>query len=111
MGEVMMLQNIKKVAMLYDEDWFGEQALFHGGLIHHVTMRCETDCEFLVLSRSDFRQQVSLFPSVQIEYEMLITEFFPDNALTMNKAESIIASSVGNPSMGVGCRSDGARMS
>jgi len=74
-GEVLMMHNGKQVGILADEDWFGEKALFLTDLVHHVTMRCETDCEFLLLSRVDFFQQVGQFPKVKDEYEALVFEF------------------------------------
>jgi len=37
-------------------------------LVHKLTIRCETDCEFLVLGRSGFNQQVRKFPKMQKEH-------------------------------------------
>lgn len=82
-GEVMFNRNNKKLGLLFREDWFGEQALFFEGLIHNVTMKCETECEFLVISRPEFLRQVGQFPVVQQEFDTLL------NALWSQKDPSL----------------------
>jgi CRP-like cAMP-binding protein len=73
-GEVAAEHEEERVAVLRAEDWFGERALFLADLVHNVTMRCETDCEFLVLRRDDFMQCISMFPLMKRDFEALSTD-------------------------------------
>jgi len=73
-GEVRFSNMKKQLGALQVEDWFGERALFSDGLIHNATMRCETDCEFLVIARRDFLEAIAQFPSVLDEYEALLND-------------------------------------
>lgn len=69
-GEVKFMNHRGKMAgMLHSEDWFGARALFFEGIVHHVTVKCEKDCEFLSLSRQDFLDQIRQFPEVQQEFK------------------------------------------
>lgn len=73
-GEVVAELEEERVAVLRAEDWFGERVLFILDLVHTVTMRCETDCEFLVLRREDFMQCISMFPHMKREFDSLALE-------------------------------------
>merc|ERR1711920_1086859 len=92
-GEVLMLKQQRKLGMLSEEDWFGERALFFEGLVHHVSMRCETDCEFLVLGRNAFLQQVAVFPRLQDEYQKLVQKLTRAPSISLLTNPSAMVSS------------------
>lgn len=72
-GEVKFMNHRGKMAgMLHCEDWFGARALFVEGLVHYVELKCETDCEFLTLSRHDFLHQISQYPEVQHTFDSVV---------------------------------------
>jgi len=78
-GEVIAVHRGRYVGVLRAEDWFGERSLFFPGLVHNVTIRCETDCEFLVLTQHEFKQQLAHFPRVQREYDRLVSRLLKGN--------------------------------
>lgn len=73
-GEVAAEQDEMQMAVLRAGDWFAERALFLADLVHKLTIRCQTDCEFLVLRREDFMQCISRFPLMKRELEKLAVE-------------------------------------
>lgn len=73
-GEVLVYQDVRLVGSLSHEDWFGERSLYYEDTAHHATLRCETDCEFLVLSRVEFLNQVNMFEQLRKAYEKLLTD-------------------------------------
>jgi len=84
-GEAVFFDARKNLGILCVEDWFGERALFFEGVVHTVSIRCETDCEFLILSRSDFVAQVRKFPKVRQEYDLIVDELSMESRLTLRK--------------------------
>jgi len=75
-GEVLVCQGGETLGILRHDDWFGERSLFLDGWVYNITARCRTDCEFLVLRRQDFKDQLSTFPRVKREYDILTDEMF-----------------------------------
>lgn len=73
-GEVAAEHEEERVAVLRADDWFGERVLFLSDLVHNVTMRCETDCEFLVLRRDDFLHCIDMFPLMKREFDAFAIE-------------------------------------
>eukprot|EP00929_Paragymnodinium_shiwhaense_P021086 TRINITY_DN13848_c0_g1_i1.p1 TRINITY_DN13848_c0_g1~~TRINITY_DN13848_c0_g1_i1.p1 ORF type:complete len:889 (+),score=245.78 TRINITY_DN13848_c0_g1_i1:167-2833(+) len=73
-GEVAVSRRNMHLATLKRSDWFGELALFFPGAVRTCTVRCETNCEFLVLHYEDFRQQLREFPKIRKEYDKLAQE-------------------------------------
>jgi hypothetical protein len=67
-GEVLILRHDRIIGCLAYQDWFGEKSMFFARLVHNVSLKCETECEFLVLAQSSFKEQISLFPTLRDQY-------------------------------------------
>jgi len=72
LGEVAVLRDGQHLNTLVANDWFGELSLLCPGTVRTATVRCETQCEFLVLDHEHFHQQMREFPRVRREYEKLL---------------------------------------
>jgi len=73
-GEAAVLSRNRHVGGLRTGDWFGELALFFPGAMRKATVRCETNCEFLVLHYNDFQKKVELFPNMRRECDKVAAE-------------------------------------
>jgi len=85
-GEAAVLKRRVHIGGLKAGDWFSELALFFPGTIRKATVRCETNCELLVLHHDDFQRKVDLFPIVRRECDKVVTELRRGNprALKIN---------------------------
>jgi len=70
-GEAMVTRRGVLINILRRDDWFGELALFFPGAVRTATVRCETNCEFLVLNHDDFHKQTCEFPHVKKQFDKL----------------------------------------
>merc|ERR1711957_1039692 len=89
-GEVMMTRDLghdgtQNVTTLVKGDWFGERALFYEGLVHNATVTCDKHCEFLVIGRKDFLEQVQNTPILMEDYDrvMELLRLEPLKAVTL----------------------------
>jgi len=73
-GTMILRKGDKGIGLLSKQYWFGERALFLENLVHNMTVRCETECEFLVLTRDNLMQKLALFPTMEDEYYRLLDE-------------------------------------
>jgi len=73
-GEAAVLRRRMQIGGLKAGDWFSELALFFPGTVRKATVRCETNCEFLVLHHDDFQRKVELFPTMKRECEKVASE-------------------------------------
>lgn len=70
-GEAAVSRRGQHINTLRRNDWFGELALFFAGAVRAATVRCDTHCEFLVLHRDNFLEQIQEFPVVKRKYRAL----------------------------------------
>jgi len=73
-GEAHMTRRNVLLNILRDSDWFGELALFFPGAVRSSTVKCESNCEFLVLHHDDFHRQLMKFPQVAKKFNKLLKE-------------------------------------
>lgn len=73
-GEAAVFRRRVQIGCLKAGDWFSELALFCPGTVRKATVRCETNCEFLVLHHDHFQRKVELFPNVRRECDTVAAE-------------------------------------
>jgi len=70
-GEAAVLRQNRQVGGLRTGDWFGELSLFFPGAVRKATVRCETNCEFVVLHHEQFQKTIEEFPKVRRHYDRI----------------------------------------
>jgi len=73
-GEAAVLRQNRQVGGLRTGDWFGELSLFFPGAVRKATVRCETNCEFLVLHHDHFLKAIEEFPKVKKQYHKILAD-------------------------------------
>merc|ERR1711959_166045 len=73
-GEALVTRRGVLINILKRDAWFGELSLFFPGAVRTATVRCETNCEFLVLHHDAFHEQMREHPQVKKEFDFLLQE-------------------------------------